>query len=136
MHDLENEYENQLFSPLQEKNTKVGVRVTAIEVVEDKLSVSGFYSIFLDAPAGTKLISVPKNTTVLRQSLLSLTCQTNGSPEAEFYLYFNGRLIKINGSGICHVSVMCDGSYTCVPINKVGTGKNANVIVAAVGKFT
>ena len=76
------------------------------------------------------------NTTVLRQSLLSLTCQTNGSPEAEFHLYFNGRLIKTSASGIFHVSVMSDGSYTCVPINKVGTGKNASVIVTAVGKFT
>ena len=73
---------------------------------------------------------------MLRSSLLSLTCQTDSSPKAEFYLYFNGRLIKTSGSGIFHVSVMCDGSYTCVPINKVGTGKNASVIVAAVGKFT
>ena len=91
---------------------------------------------FLDAPAGTKLISVPKNTTVLRKSLLSLTCQTDGSPEVEFHLYFNGRLIKTSGSGIFHVSVMSDGSYTCVPTNKVGAGKNASVIVAAVGKST
>ena len=91
---------------------------------------------FLDAPAGTKLISVPKNTTVLRKSLLSLTCQTDGSPEVEFHLYFNGHLIKTSGSGIFHVSVMSDGSYTCVPINKVGAGTNASVIVAAVGKFT
>ena len=90
----------------------------------------------LDAPGGTKLISVPKNTTVLRQSLLKLTCQTDGIPEAEFHLYFNGRLIKTNGSGIFHVSVMSDGSYKCVPFNKVGVGKNASVIVAAVGKFT
>ena len=92
--------------------------------------------LFLDAPAGTKLILVPKNTTVLRQSLLTLTCQTDGSPEAEFHLYFNGRLIKTSGSGIFHVSVMSDGSYTCVPFNKVGVGKNASVIVATVGKFT
>ena len=92
--------------------------------------------LFLDAPGGTKLISVPKNTTVLRQSLLSLTCQTDGSPEAEFHLYFNGHLIKTSGSGIFHVSVMSDGSYTCVPFNKVGIGKNASVIVAVVGKFT
>lgn len=37
---------------------------------------------------------------------------------------------------IFQVSVMSDGSYTCVPTNKVGTGKNASVIVVAVGKFT
>lgn len=73
---------------------------------------------------------------MLRQSLLRLTCQTDGSPEPEFHLYLNNRLIKTSVSGIFHVSVMCDGSYMCVPINKVGAGKNASVIVAAVGKFT
>ena len=73
---------------------------------------------------------------MLRRSLLSLTCQTDGSPEVEFHLYFNGCLIKTNGSGIFHVSVMSDGSYTCVPMNKVGVGKNASAIVTAVGKFT
>ena len=73
---------------------------------------------------------------MLRRSHLSLTCQTDGTPEDKFHLYFNGRLIKTSGSGIFHVSVMSDGSYTCVPINKVGARKNASVIVAAVGKST
>ena len=73
---------------------------------------------------------------MLRESLLSLTCQTDGSPEVEFHLYFNGRLIKTSGSGIFHVSVMSDGSYTCVPMNKVGAGKIVSVIVTAVSKFT
>ena len=91
---------------------------------------------FLDAPTGTKLISVPRNATVLRKSLLSLICQTDGSPEIEFCLYFNGRLIKTSESGIFHVSVTSDGSYTCVPINRGGVGKNASVSVAAIGKFT
>ena len=83
-----------------------------------------------------KLILVSMNIQLLRQSLLSLTCRTDGSPEAEFHLYFNGYLIMTSGSGIFHVSVTCDGSYTCVPINKVGVGKKASVIVTAVGKFT
>ena len=73
---------------------------------------------------------------MLRRSHLRLICQTDGSPEVEFHLYFNGYLIMTSGSGIFHVSVMSDGSYTCVPFNQVGTGKNASVIVAAVGKFT
>ena len=73
---------------------------------------------------------------MLRRSHLSLICQTDGSPEVEFHLYFNDYLIMTSGSGIFHVSVMSDGSYTCVPFNKVGVGKNASVIVAAVGKFT
>ena len=73
---------------------------------------------------------------MLRRSLLSLICQTDGSPEVEFHLYFNGYLIMTSGSGIFHVSVMSDGSYTCVTMNKVGVGKTASVIVTAVGKFT
>ena len=111
--------------------------MTAIEVVENKLYQSRDFIpfFFLDASADTKLISVPRNTTVLHCHL-SLTCQTDGSPEVQFHLYFDGYLIMTSGSGIFHVSVMCDGSYTCVPINKVGAGKNASVIVAAVGKFT
>ena len=73
---------------------------------------------------------------MLRKSLLSLICQTDGSPEVEFRLHFNDRLIKTSGSGIFHVSVMSDGSYMCVSTNKVGAGKNASVSVTAVGKFT
>lgn len=94
------------------------------------------YSIFPDVPGGTKLISVPSNTTVLRKSLLSLTCQVNASPEADFHLYFNGSFIKTTSSGTFSVTVMSDGVYTCVPINKFGAGMNASVIVKAVGKFT
>lgn len=73
---------------------------------------------------------------MLRNSLFTLICQADASPEAEFKLYFNGRFIKISSSGIFHVTVMSDGSYTCVPINKVGAGKNASVIVTAVGEST
>ena len=73
---------------------------------------------------------------MLRKSLLSLICQNDGSPGVEFRSYFNGRLIKTSGSGIFHVSVMSDGSYTCVSRNKVGAGKNAGVIVTAVYKFS
>ena len=90
---------------------------------------------FLDAPAGTKLISVPSNTTVLRKSPLSLTCQADASPEAKFDLYFNGRLKRTSSSGFFNVTVMSDGVYTCVPFNKVGAGKNANVSVTAVGEL-
>ena len=29
-----------------------------------------------------------------------------------------------------------DGEYTCVPVNKVGTGSNASVGITAVGEFS
>ena len=41
-----------------------------------------------------------------------------------------------NSLGIFNVTVMSDGTYTCVPINKVGAGKNASVSVTAVGELT
>ena len=91
---------------------------------------------FLDAPDGAKLISAPSNTTVLRNSPLSLTCRADANPEAEFHLYFNGRLIMTNSSGIFNVPVMSNGVYTCVPFNKVDAGKNASVGVSAVGELT
>ena len=94
------------------------------------------WSFFLDAPDGAKLISAPSNTTVLRKSPLSLTCRADANPEAEFHLYFNGRLIMTNSSGIFNVTVMSDGVYTCVPFNEVGAGKNACVSVSAVGEST
>ena len=72
---------------------------------------------------------------MLRKSPLNLTCQADASPEAKFHLYFNGRLKRANSSGIFNVTVMSDGVYTCVPFNKVGAGKNANVSVTAVGEL-
>ncbi|PFX24014.1 Peroxidasin-like [Stylophora pistillata] len=83
-------------------------------------------------PRGTNFISVPNNTTVLRRSLLSLTCQTDASPKAQFHLYLNGSLVETSRSGIFNVAVVSDGLYTCVPFNTVGAGKNASVIVTAV----
>ena len=41
-----------------------------------------------------------------------------------------------NSLGIFNVTVMSDGTYTCVPINKVGAGKNASVSVKTVGELT
>lgn len=95
-----------------------------------------WFPFFLDAPGGAKLISALSNTTVLRKSPLRLTCQADASPEAEFHLYFNNRLIMTNSLGIFNVTVMSDGTYTCVPVNKVGAGKNSSVSVTAVGELT
>ena len=95
-----------------------------------------WFPFFLDAPGGAKLISALSNTTVLRKSPLKLTCQADASPEAEFHLYFKNKLIMTNSLGIFNVTVMSDGTYTCVPINKVGAGKNASVSVTTVGELT
>ena len=100
------------------------------------MSDSCFDLFFLDAPGGAKLSLDPSNTTVLRKSPLKLTCQADASPEAQFNLYFNGILVKTNSSGIFNVTVMSDGTYTCVPTNKVGAGENTSVSVTAVGELS
>ena len=65
---------------------------------------------------------------------MSLNCETNASPEAEYHLYFNDKSIGNSTSGVFNVSVEADGVYTCVPLNTVGKGDNATVHVTAVGK--
>ena len=35
-----------------------------------------------------------------------------------------------------NIPVKEDGEYTCVPVNKVGTGSNASVGITAVGEFS
>ena len=91
---------------------------------------------FLDAPGNTRLVAFPSNTTVPRNSILALTCETSARPKAEFHLYFKNILHKTSNSGMFSVTVKADGVYTCLPINTVGTGENARVSVTAVGKLT
>ena len=98
------------------------------------LKVNVFF--FEDAPDGATLITVPSNTTLLRDSIMSLNCKTNASPEAEYHFYFNGKSIGNSTSGVFNVTVEGDGVYTCVPVNTVGTGDNATVSITVVGKLT
>ena len=65
---------------------------------------------------------------------MSLNCETNASPEAEYHFYFNGKSVGNSTSGVFNVTVEADGVYTCVPINTLGTGDNATADVTAVGK--
>lgn len=94
-----------------------------------------FLLFFEDAPDTTILVTVPSNRTLLRYSIMSLNCKTDASPEAEYHVYFNDNLIGISSAGVFNTTVMTDGVYTCVPNNTVGTGDNATVYVAAVGKL-
>ena len=66
--------------------------------------------------------------------MMSLNCETNASPEAEYHFYFNDKSIGKSASGVFNISVEADGLYACVPINTVGTGDNATVDVTVVGK--
>ena len=79
----------------------------------------------------------PSNTTVLRGSTVSLNCSTDANPAAYVYqFYFNDSFISNSSSGLLNITVDTDGVYTCVPINKVGTGHNATVSITMVGKFS
>ena len=95
----------------------------------------GFSLFFLDTPSGTSLTTVPTNTTVLRGSTVSLNCSTDANPAVGVYqFYFNDTIIGNSSSGVLNITVIADGVYTCVPVNKVGAGHNATVRVTAVGK--
>ena len=98
------------------------------------LKVNVFF--FEDAPDRATLTTVPSNTTLLRDSIMSLNCKTNASPEAEYYFYFNGKSIGTSTSGVFNVLVEADGVYTCVPVNTVGTGDSATVNITVVGMLT
>ena len=91
---------------------------------------------FEDAPDAATLTTVPRNTTLIRDSIMSLNCQTNASPKADYHFYFNGKYIGNSTSGVFSVAVVADGVYTCVPVNTVGTGNNATVSISVVGKLT
>ena len=88
-----------------------------------------------DLPLGTSIEMTPSNTTVLRGSTVSLNCSTDANPAAHVYqFYFNDSFISNSSSGLLNITVDTDGVYTCVPINKVGTGHNANISITMVGK--
>ena len=90
----------------------------------------------VDAPSSTNLITVPNNTTLLRDSNISLDCSTDANPDAHVYhFYLNDSLIGNSNSGVFNTTVMTDGVYTCVPVNTVGTGENATVSITVVGEL-
>ena len=79
----------------------------------------------------------PANTTVLHNTVMMLNCSTDANPDAHTYhFYLNGNLIGNSSSGMFNIPVKEDGEYTCVPVNKVGTGFNASVGITAVGEFS
>jgi len=93
------------------------------------------FPFFEDAPGRANLTTVPSNTTLLRDSNMTLNCGTDASPEAEYHFYFNGKSIGNRTSGVLNVTVVTDGEYACVPANKFGRGENATISISAVGKL-
>ena len=84
--------------------------------------------IFIDLPKALVLLTTPINITVLRGTAMKLNCSTDANPDSQTSpFYFNDSLI-----GVFDINVQEDGKYTCVPVNSVGTGSNANVSVTAV----
>ena len=105
--------------------------------VADYLSFLKLLYVFsLDLPSDTALTTTPTNTTVLHGSTVSLNCSTDANPAAHVYqFYFNNSFINNSISGVLNITVDTDGVYTCVPINTVGTGRNATVSITVVGKY-
>ena len=98
------------------------------------LKVNVFF--FEDAPDRATLTTVPSNTTLPLDSIMSLNCETDVSFQAEYHFYFNDKSIGTSTSGVFNVTVEADGVYTCVPVNTVGKGDNASVSITVVGKLT
>ena len=95
-----------------------------------------FCYLLVDAPSSTKLITVPSNTTLLRESNISLDCSTDANPDVHIYhFYLNDNPIGDSSSGVLNTTVMADGVYTCVPNNTVGTGDKATVRITVVGEL-
>ena len=95
-----------------------------------------FCYLLVDAPSSTNLATVPNNTTLLRESNISLDCSTDANPDAHVYhFYLSDSLIGNSNSGVFNTTVMTDGVYTCVPVNTVGTGENATVSITVVGEL-
>ena len=78
--------------------------------------------------------SNPKNTTVLLNSNLTLLCVTNANPPALYHLYVNESYVGNSSYGEFNITVEGEGVYTCVPVNRIGTGNNDTLNIIAVGE--
>ncbi|XP_068685500.1 hemicentin-1-like [Montipora foliosa] len=88
-------------------------------------------------PSGTTIELTPSNTTVLRDSSLSINCTTDANPVAHvFQFYRDDVYIGNSSSGVYNVTVTADGAYTCVPVNTVGKEENATVVISTVDEPT
>ncbi|XP_068686462.1 hemicentin-1-like isoform X2 [Montipora foliosa] len=84
-------------------------------------------------PSGTTIELTPSNTTILRDSSLSINCTTDANPVAHvFQFYLDDVYIGNSSSGVYNVTVTADGAYTCVPVNTVGKEENATVVISTV----
>ena len=89
----------------------------------------------LDLPSTPILTTIPSNATVLRGKILSIICRADANPAAQEYQYYvNDILIGNSSDGVLNITVNVDGSYTCLPINSLGSGHNTTVNVTVVGK--
>ena len=105
---------------------------------DSKVSSMGllFPTCIVDPPTRSNLTAVPSNKTVLQGSTVSLNCSTDANPGAHVYqFYFQDTLIDNSSLVVFNVTVDADGVYTCVPINTVGEGDNATLMVTTVGKL-
>ena len=89
----------------------------------------------LDLPSAPILTTIPSNATVLRGKILSIICRADANPAAHEYQYYvNDILIGNSSDGVLNITVNVDGSYTCLPINSLGSGHITTVNVTVVGK--
>ena len=64
-------------------------------------------------------------------------CSSTANPPAEYSLYLNNQLIQKRSDGVFSVQLNEKGehTFTCVPNNTVGIGKNRTLQFAVAGKL-
>ena len=95
-----------------------------------------FPIIYTDPPENTKLTTTANTSATLKNSNVTFTCSSEGSPPPhEYRFYHKGNFLGNSSSGTFQTHVTQSGLYFCVPVNKVGVGENKSVTIKVVGEF-
>ena len=96
-----------------------------------------FFFNFKDKPKGTQ-VTIPSGE-VKKGERLDITCKARANPSPEYKFYHNGKLITHTSKGLyslASVRTKDEGTYRCVPLNRLGVGPEASVTVTiATGKL-
>lgn len=81
-------------------------------------------------PKGTQ-VTIPSGE-VKKGERLDITCKARANPSPEYKFYHNGKLITHTSKGLyslASVRTKDEGTYRCVPLNRLGVGPEASVTV-------
>ena len=89
-----------------------------------------------DPPENTNLTTTANTSATLKNSNVTFTCTSGGSPPPhEYRFYHEGTFLGINSSsGTFQTHVTESGLYFCVPVNRAGEGERGSVAITVVGE--